>query len=113
MPYHWVRVPSSPPQQRRDDVAGICLSHGGRLVEGQIFYDAKGKNKAWALVETPADEAQRDALLQALHAIKWTGLVDADEEADGKAPPPSRGDDGFYLEEEIVIEEDEEDPEAS
>jgi len=41
-----MKIPSSPPRQRRDDVLQYCLDHGGRLCEGQIFYDEQGK--PWA-----------------------------------------------------------------
>ena len=39
MPYHWVKIHSSPPQERRDEIAGICIEHGARLVDNEIFYD--------------------------------------------------------------------------
>ena len=61
MPFHWLRIPSSPPQKRRDDVEKICKEHGARLCEQQTFYDQDGQ--AYALVEVPGDEARVEQLL--------------------------------------------------
>jgi hypothetical protein len=87
MPYNWVKIHSSPPRQRRDEVRTKAGQKGGRLCEGQIFYDAAGQ--AYALVQVPDDAAQRQDLLATLGASSALGLVDADEQADGKQPPPS------------------------
>jgi hypothetical protein len=87
VPFHWVRIGSSPPRERRDQVRDICRRHGGRLCENQIFYDGQGQ--AHALVELPADEKQYDALLTELDAHDWLGLVHADEQATGTKPPGS------------------------
>lgn len=86
MSYNWVQIQSSPPRQRRNEVREICRRYGGRLIENQIFYDAR--NQAYALVQVPAD--QRQALLAAIGATEWLGLVDADEKDSG-APPPASG----------------------
>ncbi len=87
MPYHWVSIRSSPPRERRDEVAQICRRHDGRLCEGQIFYDEQGG--AHALVESPDNVAAQQALLAELRATSWVGLVHADEKADGAHPPHS------------------------
>ena len=88
MPFHWLRIPSSPPQKRRDDVEKICKEHGARLCEQQTFYDQDGQ--AYALVEVPGDEARVEQLLTRLNATSWKGLVHADEKAGGANPPRSK-----------------------
>ena len=87
MPFHWVKIVSSPPVKRRDDVKKICHDHGADLVAGQIYYD-DAEGTAFALVEGPDGEKEQQALLDALDALQWVGLVDADEKAAGKKPPP-------------------------
>lgn len=94
MPYHWVRIRSSPPQKRRDDVRTICEENGGRLVEEQTFYDESGQ--AYALVEVPGDGAKVEKLLGELGATSWKGLVHADEHAGGEKPPQSKKRDQTY-----------------
>jgi hypothetical protein len=88
MPYNWVRIRSSPPRERRDEVKEICRRNGGRLCENQIYYDEN--DQAHALVELPAEDAKRQALLQELGATAFIGLVHADEKAGGMRPPPSK-----------------------
>jgi hypothetical protein len=87
MPFHWVRIRSSPPRERRDEVREICRRHGGRLCENEIYYDEQGQ--AHALVELPADGKQVDGLLADLGAQDWLGLVHAEEQASGRKPPKS------------------------
>ena len=87
MPFHWIAIRSSPPQQRRDEVEKICRRHDGRLCENQIFYDERGV--AHALVKVPDDEGKQRDLLDELGAQEWLGLVDADEKHNGKRPPRS------------------------
>jgi hypothetical protein len=85
MPYRWVKITSSPPKQRRDEVKDKASGKGGRLCENQIFYDAGGQ--AFALVQVPADPAKEHDILAAIGATESFGLVDADEKADGVQPP--------------------------
>jgi hypothetical protein len=87
MPYHWVKIPSSPPRERRNDVWDICHRNGGRLCENEIYYDEQ--DQAYALVELPADSDRQQLLLEELGAISFTGLVHADERANDITPPPS------------------------
>jgi hypothetical protein len=87
VPFHWTRLPSSPPRERRDNVREICRRHGGRLCDDQVYYDAEGQ--AHALVQLPADEGAQRALLDELEAQDWLGLIDADEKHSGKEPPKS------------------------
>ncbi len=87
MPFHWVIIHSSPPLERRDEVAEICRRHGGRLCEGEIFYDEH--RQAHALIETPADETAYTTLLDELHASQWVGLVHAVDQHAGVTPPRS------------------------
>ncbi len=87
MPFHWVRLSSSPPRERRDEVRDICRRHGGRLCESQIYYDEQGQ--AHALVELPPDQGKHGALLDELGAQDWLGLVHADEQHGGTRPPKS------------------------
>jgi hypothetical protein len=87
MPYHWVRIPSSPPRERRNDVWDICQRHGGRLCENEIYCDAQ--DVTYALVELPPDPDKQQALLDELGAISYTGLVHADEKENGVTPPDS------------------------
>jgi hypothetical protein len=87
MPYHWVLIPSSPPDKRRTEVAEICRSHNARLCERQTYYDEQGQ--ARVLIQVPDDEAEIVALLEELGATAALGLVDADEQTDGLSPPPS------------------------
>jgi hypothetical protein len=86
MPYHWVRIPSSPPRARRNDVWDICFRHGARLCENQIFYDSE--DGAHALIQLPDNADAQMALLEELGAISFTGLVGADEKENGLLPPP-------------------------
>ena len=88
MPFHWVKIKSSPPVKRRDDVKRICHDHGADLIGGQIFYD-EAEGTAFALVKGPDGEKGQSDLLEALQAEQWVGLVDADEKAAGKKPPKS------------------------
>ena len=44
MPFHWVKIVSSPPVKRRDDVKKICHDHGADLIGGQIFYDEQSSS---------------------------------------------------------------------
>ena len=88
MPFHWVKIVSSPPVKRRDDVKKICHDHGADLIGGQIYYD-DAEGAAYALVEGPEGEQGQRELLDALGSLQWVGLVDADEKAAGKKPPPS------------------------
>jgi hypothetical protein len=87
VPYHWVKIPSSPPQERRNDVRKIVRSHDGRLVSDQTYYDEDGQ--AFALIEVPEGGAAREAILEELGAEAWVGLIDADEKAEDMVPPPS------------------------
>ena len=80
MPYSWVKVQTSPPRQRRDEVADICRRHGGRLCERQIFYGEDGL--AYALIEWPNREEAAQALLEELEATDRVSLFDADEKAE-------------------------------
>ena len=88
MPFHWVRISSSPPKKRRNEVAEICRRHNAKLCENQIFYD---DDNVHALIQTPDDPAQVQALLAdpELGALEWLGKVDADEKEAGKRPPHS------------------------
>lgn len=87
MPYHWVKIHSSPPQERRDEIAGICIEHGARLVDNEIFYD--DEKGTFALVALPEDEEAALGLMDELGAYSWVGLVNADEKAEGLTPPDS------------------------
>jgi hypothetical protein len=89
VPFHWVKILSSPPKERRETVRDICFRHGARLCEGQTYYDAQGA--AYSLVEVPAEEPEQRALLDELQATQWLGLVDADEHASETKPPFSGG----------------------
>jgi len=84
-----MRIPSSEPLARRDDVGHKCATHGARLCEGQTFYDANGR--LWALIEVPEDPGRVQALIDDLRAVTWKGLVNADEKSHGKHPPSSQG----------------------
>jgi len=87
MPYNWMKIHSSPAKQRRDEVKDKSKNKGGRLCEGQIFFDADGQ--AYALVQVPDDPQERQQLIADLGATSVLGLVDADEQDGGVAPPPS------------------------
>jgi hypothetical protein len=86
VPFHWVKIVSSPPVKRRDDVKKICHDHGADLIGGQIFYDDE-EGSAFALVKGPEGEQGQSELLAALGALEWVGLVDANEKESGKKPP--------------------------
>jgi hypothetical protein len=88
MPYHWARIASSPPQQRRNEVGQICQRHDARLCENEIFYDEAGD--VHALIEVPDDPAKQQALLDELGALESVGKVDAGEKEAGKNPPKSK-----------------------
>lgn len=84
MPFHWVKIGSSPPVQRRNDVAAICRRHDARLCENQIFFD---DDDLHALIEVPDDHAKQQALIEELGAFEWLGKVTAEEKEAGKTPP--------------------------
>jgi hypothetical protein len=88
VPFHWVKIVSSPPVKRRNDVKKLCNDHGADLVGGQIYYDDE-EGSAFALVKGPDGEQEQKALLDALQSLQWIGLVDADEKEAGKKPPKS------------------------
>jgi hypothetical protein len=79
-----VKIPSSPPKQRRDEVKGKANGKGGGLVGNQIFYDATGQ--AFALIKDPGDPAKLADLLADLGATDALALVDADEKDAGVQP---------------------------
>lgn len=87
VPYHWARIASSPPTQRRNEVAEICRRHNAKLIHNQSFYDKDGN--LFVLIDGPDNEAEQQALRDELAAFEWLGLVDADEKEAGKHPPPS------------------------
>ena len=87
MPYHWAKIHSSPPKERRNEVAEICRRHDAKLVHNQTFYDADGS--LFVLIDGPDDEAKQQALHDELQPFVWIGLVDADEKEAGKHPPHS------------------------
>jgi len=88
VPFHWVRMPSSPPKQRRNEVRQICQSHGAQLVNNEIYY-GDDDDTAFALIEVPEDPTRQQALLNELRAIEADGKVNADEKEAGKRPPPN------------------------
>jgi hypothetical protein len=93
VPFHWVRMASSPPQQKLDDVLAACAAQQNvTLVTGQIYYGDED-NIAFALIEVPAGQtpAQQKVLLTALKAIESHGKVDANEKQKGDRPPPDSG----------------------
>jgi hypothetical protein len=84
MPYNWVRIPSSPPIERWEQVKGILGKYeGASLAFDEIFYDREGN--AYALVEVPADPCEVGKLLADLKAIKVLFLVDAHEKAEDES----------------------------
>jgi hypothetical protein len=77
MPYHWVKITSSPRPARRDKAKKDAADNGGRLCEGQLFYDAAGQG--YALVEVPSDANGQKKVLDAMDVTSQHGLlVDAD-----------------------------------
>jgi hypothetical protein len=83
MPYRWVKISSSPPKQRRDEVKNKVNGKGGGLVGNQIFYD---DGQAFALIKLPGDPAKAAELLADLGATVQLSLVDADEKDAGVQP---------------------------
>jgi hypothetical protein len=90
MPFHWVRISSSPPQKRRDEVKQTCKEYGARLVGEEIYWDESGQ--AYALVEWRRDisDDEFEELLGKVGGTSWKGLVHADEKVGGTAPPSSK-----------------------
>ncbi len=78
-------MPSSPPGIRRDQVATACTDNSAELCDNRIYYRQAG-NVCWALIKVP-DDYDPAALMQALNATHWIGLVDNDEKAVPKQPP--------------------------
>jgi hypothetical protein len=86
MPYHWVKIQSSPPKQRRDEVKRDAGNNDGDLVSQQIFFDAGGQ--AYALVKVPKNHPKKQAMFAAIKKNgPALGLVDADEKDAGEQPP--------------------------
>jgi hypothetical protein len=90
MPFHWVRIRSSPPQERRDQVKQTCEEYGARLVGDEVYWDQDGQ--AYALVEWRNDvsDDEFEELLGKVGGTSWKGLVHADEKVDGASPPRSK-----------------------
>jgi hypothetical protein len=90
MPFHWVRIHSSPPQERRDEVKRTCQEYDARLVGEQIYWDQSGQ--AYALIEWRSEISDKDldAFLGKLGGTSWKGLVHADEKIGGTKPPKSK-----------------------
>jgi hypothetical protein len=84
MPYHWVRIGSSPPRKRREQVHDICRAYGARLCERQIYYDA-AQGQAYALIDV-RDGKDISGLISKLQEElldedrQSMALVDADEQ---------------------------------
>jgi hypothetical protein len=82
MPYNWVRVPSSPPREIRDEIREACRTGGvARLCENQTYYYDDDQEHAYALIEV----RNVNAFQSILEERGWTverSLVDADEMAD-------------------------------
>jgi hypothetical protein len=87
VPNYWARIPSSPPERRRDEIADICRRHGARLCENETYYGGSDA-ECWALIRL-GRQTDVDALMNELRAVEWQGLVDAHEKARGERPPPS------------------------
>ena len=61
----------------RDKAKKDAADNGGRLCEGQLFYDAAGQG--YALVEVPSDANGQKKVLDAMDVTSQHGLlVDAD-----------------------------------
>jgi hypothetical protein len=89
MPYHWVKIQSSPPKERRDKANRDAQSNNGHLAEGQIFYDKTGQ--AYALVKHDGNNGNKHTkMLDDLQGTEALGLIDADEKAAGAAVPDDR-----------------------
>lgn len=79
MPFHWLKIGSSDPEERRAAVIEICKRHNATLgCDEQIFYDRQGQ--AYALVTVPEDPCDEGALLRELGAIEVLYLLDATEQ---------------------------------
>ena len=87
MPYYWTRIESSPPEQRRDEVARISAEANAALLGPDTYYDEQGR--CWALVRVPDDPQQQREILRRLKALEWRGLSSASEHGQGKRPPAS------------------------
>jgi hypothetical protein len=84
----WLKIPSIPPKQRRDDVKNKTSGKGGNLIGALIFYerpDATGQ--AYALIQDPGNPAKRAELAGRSGRHRPLGLVDADEKDAGAQPP--------------------------
>jgi hypothetical protein len=88
VPFHWVRVPSSPPMTALNAVRQACQKHGARLCEDTIFYGSDN-DRAQALIEVPDDGAKQLALLKDLGAFEASGKLSAAEKDAGKKLPTS------------------------
>ena len=90
MPFHWVRISSSPPQERRDEVKRTCKEYGARLVGEEIYWDESGQ--AYALIDWRRDitDDELEELLGKVGGTSWKGLVHADEKVGGATPPKSK-----------------------
>jgi hypothetical protein len=92
VPFHWVRMESSPPDKKLAEVGDACTQAGVTLVTEQIYYGDED-NVAFALIEVPASQTKADlnSLLTALGSIESYGKVDANEKQKGDRPPPDSG----------------------
>lgn len=88
MPFHWVRIPSSPPRTRLKEVRDICTAHQAVLCGDTIFYGSDN-DRAHALIDVSATPNEQ-ALLNALGAFEASGKLSADEKHRGDSLPQSR-----------------------
>lgn len=90
MPRYWVKLTTSPPLRRREEVRGIVKRWGGRLVEEELYLDVT-PGSGYVLVEPPAEDDRLRAMLAELRAVRAVRLETADEAQRGfdLLPPDS------------------------
>jgi hypothetical protein len=92
MPYHWVRIASSDPDERRKEVKEAVEGYEAKLVGEEIYFDQDGQ--AYALIDWGRDIAddELEKLLgeSEVRGTSWKGLVGVDERVGKKNPPKSK-----------------------
>jgi hypothetical protein len=90
VPNFWVRIPLSPPAQRRGQVREIVQRWGGELREDQLYKHVGRPGVGYVLVKGPNDPARYNRMLDELGgpAIQLLDVDEAQMSFDLTPPPP-------------------------
>jgi hypothetical protein len=83
VPHWWIKIASSPPLDRRNQVRAIVARYtGAQLVGNTIFYEKGVTTSAWALVKEPTDQSKTTEMLSRLQTQDGRPLTEAAQQED-------------------------------